>query len=142
VIRISKKVDYGIIILTHLALNPEAACSAREIARRYGVSYALVANLLKALATAGWVASARGMRGGYRIKRPPGEITLDELIEAIEGPYRFADCAGGPGEPICSVQTCPACDVVRRVHQEIRKTLKGVSIADLAGIGREKGFRV
>ncbi len=142
-IRISKKVDYAIIILAHLARNTGTASSAREIASRHKVSYALVANLLKTLAATGLVTSERGMRGGYRIAKPAHEISLDELIEIIEGPYRFADCAGAANEPVCSAaSTCPACDVLRRVHGEIRGTLRNVTIADLAGLQAAGGYPV
>jgi Rrf2 family transcriptional regulator, cysteine metabolism repressor len=142
-IRISKKVDYSIIILSHLALHQGAPVSAREIARQYGISYALVANLLKTLAGAGWIVSVRGMKGGYAIRRQAAEVNLDELIEVIEGPYRFADCAGGGLTPSCvTAQNCPACDVIRRVHDEIRQTFRRVTIADLAGHGGKKGFQV
>ncbi len=99
VIRISKKVDYSIIILSHLSLHQGSPSSARGIARKYGVSHALVANLLKRLLASGWVESLRGVRGGYLLVKSPQEITLDELIATIEGPYRFADCAARYAPP-------------------------------------------
>ena len=142
-IRISKKADYAIVVLSHLALAGQTATSARMIAEKYQFSYAMVANLLKALTAAGWVTSQRGIRGGYMIRRNPSDISLDELIEVVEGPYRFADCTCGEMGPCCPVEDlCPARDVVRRVHSQIREILKGVSVAELAGLPQDYKPRV
>ena len=139
-IRISKKVDYAIIVLAHLALHRESPASARRIARAYDISYALVANLLKRLVAAEWVMSLRGVRGGYLLVKSPQEITLDELIATIEGPYRFADCAATNDPNDCPTWSlCPARPVMQRVHNDIRDTLKSVTVAELAGIGPRLG---
>lgn len=92
-LRLSKRTDYGLMAMRHLALLPRGACgSAREIARAHGIPPALMAKLLQRLARRGLVASRHGTKGGYRMARPAAFISLREVIEAIEGPMAVVEC--------------------------------------------------
>src|SRR5437773_8437813 len=88
----NRKVDYGLLILTYLYENSEGGC-AREIAARFGLSRAFVANILKELCQQEFVTSHRGVKGGYILARPTEEISLAELLEALEEPMRLAPCS-------------------------------------------------
>ena len=72
---LTRKTDYALIALTHLAQARERCICAREIAEKYGLPSALLMNLLKQLAQKGLVKSSRGPRGGYTLGAPPGQIT-------------------------------------------------------------------
>ena len=133
----TKKTGYGLIAMVHLAkLANDQVASAREIADRYGIPAALLMNVLKELATAGYVESLRGARGGYRLALRPQDLTLADVITSLEGPIRQSECvtdeAGEDGE--CSCQTmarCPNIDPVHRVQRKINDFLKKVTLADI-----------
>jgi FeS assembly SUF system regulator len=108
--RISKLADYGVSLLAALAadLGGEPH-TARGLACRVGLPLPTVSKILKALSRQGLLVSHRGVRGGYVLARPPGEITVAEIIRALEGPIGMTECAAsGSGscakEPSCGVR--------------------------------------
>lgn len=140
---LTRKTDYGLIALSHLAANQGRVVSAREIAAKYRVPLALLMNLLKLCAGAGLVESVRGARGGYRLGKPADQITLVELVEAIEGPLRLSQCHGltepqgniqpADKEPSCQVGSCcPVRVAVNNVHMRLQGFLSEMTIADVA----------
>jgi len=134
---LTKKTGYGLIAMTHLArLEQGEVSSAREIAERFGVPASLLMNVLKELAAGGYVESVRGARGGYRLARPAEEITLADLVAAVEGPIRLAECvtdlAGDDAECTCQLMArCPIADPVHRVHRRLNDFLKKVTLAEI-----------
>ncbi len=134
---LTKKTGYGLIAMTHLAgLADGEVSSSREIADKFGVPISLLMNVLKELCASGYVESVRGSRGGYRLTRRPEEISLADLVTAVEGPIRLAECvtgdvADGTGA-ICKVMDrCPIADPVHRVHRKLRDFLKNVTLAEI-----------
>src|SRR5206468_8309933 len=99
-IRLSKRTDYGFLAIQLLISVPSGEYrSAREIAARHNIPPALMAKLLQRLARKGLVASHHGIKGGYQIARPASQITPREVVEALEGPVKTADCRhASPGE--------------------------------------------
>ena len=93
-------VDYGILVLTEIARR-NACVSTTELAAAYGVSATIVAKVLKKLARAGLVTSERGSRGGYRLARPAGEVTLRAIVTALEGPISLTFCSSGTSSGRC-----------------------------------------
>src|SRR5437764_7208385 len=87
----SRKVDYALLILAYLDRKTEGGC-AREIADRYGLSKGFVANILKLLCHKGFVASHRGVKGGYVMRRSASDINLAELMVALEEGFHLAEC--------------------------------------------------
>src|SRR4051794_23260368 len=96
-LNLTKRVDYGLIALTHLALHREKRLSAREVAQVYGLSQPLLANVFKELARLGFVRSVRGTKGGYELAQEPREIPVGRLVESLEGPVRLTECIGSDG---------------------------------------------
>ncbi|MFA6133002.1 MAG: Rrf2 family transcriptional regulator [Phycisphaerae bacterium] len=134
---VTKKTEYALVAMAHLAaLGNEQVASAREIAGLFGISQSLLMNVLKQLASAGYVESTRGSRGGYRLSRLPEEINLADLVTAIEGPLRQSDCIlGSMGDHQCSgsaMASCPVADPVHRVQRKLRDFLKNVTLAEIA----------
>src|SRR5438128_1318333 len=104
---LSRKTDYALLILLHLHQKREGA-SAREIADNFHLSRAFVANILKELCQKGFVASHRGVKGGYALARPAEEVRLVELIESLDDPFRFAMCNTSVPDDGCSLfHACP-----------------------------------
>jgi Rrf2 family protein len=134
----TKKTGYGLIAMTHLAKLPEGdLASAREIAEHYGIPQALLMNILKELAAAGYVKSVRGSHGGYCILKPADEVNFVGLMEVLEGPMKLADCvnekvAEGLETGKCELyESCPISDPIHRVHRKIRDFLSGLTLADV-----------
>ena len=104
-LRISKKADYAVYLLGTIAgqgaypggTAEDSVVSAHAAARRVGLSKSVVANLLKDCARHGLLESVRGLRGGYRLCLPPSEVSLGQILEAVEGPSSFVDCCPDPG---------------------------------------------
>ena len=133
---LTKKTGYGIIAITHLArLDGGGVASAREIANLFGVPAALLMNVLKQLAAAGYIESVRGARGGYRLARRLDKITLADLVEAVEGPVRLSDCLADPNKhdecTLTTMANCPISDPVHRVQRKLNDFLKKITLADL-----------
>jgi len=134
---LTKKTSYGLIAMTHLAtLADDQMASAREIASRFSIPPALLMNVMKELAAAGYVESTRGAHGGYRLARQPADITLADLVTALEGPIRASACLNdthASDEMTCDVDRCPIANPIHRVHRKLRDFLKTVTLADIVG---------
>jgi Rrf2 family protein len=133
--RISAKVDYGIRALTELALvegQQEGPVRREQIRAAQDIPVAFLENILLELKRAGIVASVRGQRGGFRLARPAAEITLAEVIRAIEGP--LASVRGIRPEELEYAGSAEGLrDVWVAVRASVRSVLERVTIADLVG---------
>jgi FeS assembly SUF system regulator len=89
---LSKLADYGVIIATHLAAHQERQMTAAVLAQETTLPRATVAKILKILAHAGVVAGARGAAGGYRLARNAGEISVVQVVSAIDGSVGVTQC--------------------------------------------------
>ncbi len=94
---ISRRTDYGVRVILHLsALPPSARASTQEIAVRQGIPTPFLAKIVSQLSLAGLVTTYRGAGGGVALSRSPAEITLLQVIEALEGPIRLNRCLVRP----------------------------------------------
>jgi Rrf2 family protein len=131
-LKLSKKADYGLIAVRHLAEQPlSAACSAKEIARRYGIPTELLAKILQRLARNGLLISQHGTNGGYSLARPAREISAFEVIRAIEGPLFITSCVTDKRE--CGQMThCTVREPLKKVNETLIKALSAVTISSLS----------
>lgn len=129
---LSRKVDYALLILAHLYDRTEGA-NGRAIAERYGLSRSFVANILKELASKGLLVSHRGVKGGYALQRSVKEITLADLLEALEEKFQLTLCSEhGPGIDACSLEpSCPVKSPLVEIHRRLTAVLREVTLADL-----------
>ena len=134
-LKLSKKADYGLIAVKHLALHTgEGACSAADIAGAYDISTPLMAKVLQKLARGGVVVSRHGSGGGYVLGRDPSEITALEVINAIDGPLVITSCVTRHGQ--CFQMTkCTVREPLRRVNEGILQLLGTVTISQMADDG-------
>jgi Rrf2 family protein len=132
VIRLTKRTDYGLMAIRHLSLLPGGGYrSAREIAAEHGIPTALMAKLMQRLARKGLVASHHGTKGGYQIARPASQISLWDVIEAIEGPGGLTECQL-PGHGDCPQEnTCTVQSPLRAVQRKIVEVLGRTTLGDL-----------
>jgi Rrf2 family protein len=131
-LRLSKKADYGLMAMKHLAVRGErGASSAREIAELYDIPIELMAKVLQRLVRRGLLASRQGTRGGYELARSPSQISVADVIQAIDGPVAVTACTTEEGQ--CEqFAKCNVRDPLWRVRERILSALGECTIAELA----------
>ncbi len=130
-LKLSKKADYGLIALKHLAQHTHVtSSSAAEIAEHYGISTQLMAKVLQKLARGGLVTAKHGATGGYTLAKDPAHITVLDALNAIDGPQFITSCVTNHGECIQSV-TCTVREPLRRVNETIMHVLSGFTISQM-----------
>jgi FeS assembly SUF system regulator len=132
VIRLSRLADYGIVIMTHMARIPERQQTAPEIGAQTHLPLPMASKILKGLVHAGLMVSHRGAKGGYGLARAARDITVADVIVALEGPIALTACIEhGPGE--CDLEPlCPARANWRRINDAIREALEGITLLEMA----------
>src|SRR5216684_7416679 len=130
--KLSKKADYGLIAVKHLAMHrDEHACSAGEIAEEYGISATLTAKVLQRLARQGVVIAKHGSSGGYQLAKEPGQISALDVITAIDGPVLITSCVTSHGN--CdATEKCSVREPLRRVNESILNVLSAVTISQMS----------
>lgn len=130
-LKLAKLTDYGTLLMTTLALEPDTVRSAQELAARSHVAAPTVAKLLKTLVKRGLVESSRGAHGGYRLARAAAEITVADIVRALEGPIAITACAThGTG---CSIEaSCTSRANWRLIDSAVRQALEAVTLAQMA----------
>ena len=130
-LKLTKKADYGLIALKHLAVNGPGSASAKEIAETYGIPLPLLSKILQKLAKNGFLRSEHGTNGGYKLARDPREITALEVIRSIDGPIVLTACFTEHG--MCShTDKCSVREPLRKVHEGILQLLSNISISDMS----------
>ena len=129
-LRVTKLTDYATVVLTVLAARPGDVLSAAALADTAGLETPTVSNLLKPLAQAGLVTSLRGARGGYRLNRGATEITLIEIVEAMEGPLAMTECSQHDSH--CGIaDQCGVRANWRLINDVVGDALRGVTLAQM-----------
>ncbi len=131
--RLTAKSEYGLLALIDLARAGEAApVSAREIAERQGIPTKFLEQLFVALRRAGIVTARRGAKGGFVLGRDAHDITVLDIVEALEGPLAPTVC---DGDAVCAKSpVCAAATVWGRATQALRDVLGGTTLAGLAQV--------
>lgn len=133
--RMSKLTDYGIILLTYFANDyKRPTYSARRLAELTHLPLPMVSKILKLLVRERLLVSHRGANGGYSLARQPEEITVGEMIGAMEGPIALMECIDTPGN--CKVEAmCPVRHNWYRINYRINETvvraLHGITLSDM-----------
>jgi Rrf2 family protein len=131
VFKLSKKADYGLIALKHLAQHGDESVSAREIASEYRIPAELLAKILQRLARKGLVVSHQGTRGGYVLARDPAKISIVDVVEALDGPIGITPCERGSS---CEqLDKCSVRDPLMAIRSKMVRILGDTSIYELAG---------
>lgn len=129
-LRITKITDYGFNLLVHMAAQDEGLLhNAKDLSAAIDIPLPTVSKVLKILTQGNILKSIQGSKGGYSLARPASEISAVEVIEVIEGPVAITDCSG----PVGCDRNCPVSPSWQKVNGSILKTLKQLSLADMAG---------
>src|SRR5215467_4241638 len=137
-LRLSKKADYALMAMKHLAVRGDrgtgglgGSSSAREIAELYDIPLELMAKVLQRLVRRGLLLSQHGTRGGYQLARVPTQISVADVIQAIDGPVTVTACSTEEGQ--CEqFAKCNVRDPLWRVRERILAALGECTIAELA----------
>src|ERR1700720_4858092 len=131
-LRLSKKADYALMAMKHLAMRGDrGSSSAREIAEQYDIPIELMAKVLQRLVRRGLLVSHQGPHGGYQLVRVPSQISVADVIQAIEGPVTVTACSTDEGQ--CEqFSKCNVRDPLFRVRDKILSALGRCTIAELA----------
>ena len=132
-IRVTKLTDYGIVLMTRLAqLDDQEQTTAPDLSQDIGLPLPTVRKILKVLTIEKLLVSTRGISGGYRLARDPHQITLMDMVTALEGPVAMTDCSSN--EPCaCKIDNCNLGKNWSLINQLLQNTLESYSLAQMAG---------
>ena len=127
-----RNTDYALRLAVNLAKHyGDESLSTRVLAEDEDVSYQLACKLMQKLHAAGLVESNMGPRGGFRLRRGPDKVSIQEVIEAIQGPLRLNRCLLGDG--LCTRQgVCPVREKLSLLQEQMNDYLEGVTLGELA----------
>ena len=126
--QITRQADYAVRAVLHLARNGDKRVATNVIADEQNIPPSFLAKIVSQLSIAGLLHTSRGARGGVTLARDPGEISLLEVIEAIDGPIRLNECVGENGS--CTFdEDCPLRPVWCEAHEQLVGRLKSTNFA-------------
>jgi FeS assembly SUF system regulator len=131
-VRLGKLTDYGLVLMTYIARNHELPLrTARDLAVESRLPLSTVSKLLKQLLQSGLLTSHRGTKGGYILARGPQEISVVEIIAALEGPMALTECSTDV-TGLCNLEPCcPIKTNQQIINQAVRGVLDKITLSDL-----------
>lgn len=132
-VKLGKLTDYGLVLMTCIARTENIASqrTARDLASESKLPLSTVSKLLKELLQSGLLLSHRGTKGGYLLARQPHQISVIDIIAAIEGPMALTECSTDISG-LCNLElSCPIKSNQRVIHQAVRGVLEKITLADL-----------
>ena len=132
--RLTHLADYAVVMMTAAARRGEGErLSATELSEETGVPLPTAQKLMGKLATAGLLKSSRGVGGGFALARPGEQISLADIIEAVEGPIAMTVCSGGEEVSDCALDAhCRVKPHMNIVSNAVRGALGAVTLTELA----------
>ncbi|QQS38031.1 MAG: Rrf2 family transcriptional regulator [Ignavibacteriales bacterium] len=130
-LKLSKKTEYAFMAVKYIALNQNGCCiTAKEISDKYDISYELLSKVLQRLNKHQIVSSFQGAKGGYVLNKSPFELTLIDIIRAIEDDYKITDCMNGKGttDDCRHVECCTIRDPLLKVQKEIERVFSQTTL--------------
>ncbi len=135
--RVSTRGRYGVRLMVALALNyGNGSALLKDISRREGISEKYLGQIILPLKSAGLVSSQRGSRGGYALARAPDQVTVKDVVEAVEGKIAAVLCVEDP-QACARASSCVATRVWRKLSDDIEVSLASFTLAGLAREARE-----
>jgi Rrf2 family protein len=129
-LRFTKRADYGLMAMHYIAVHdPVGTVSAKRIAEEFSIPPELMAKILQRLAKRGLIESQNGPKGGYTLSRRPAEITVGEVIRALEGPINIVSCLEDSDCP--QMERCNLRRPVQKIQAAITQMLDTMSLAEL-----------
>ena len=129
-LKITRKVEYGLIAVRHLKENSENLIPANEISSSYGIPKEILAKTMQKLAKANIIKSVKGPYGGYKAMDKSSSTTLNDFFEILEGPTAIMDCyfdSGCDHLTSCNIRT-----PINKINDSIRNLFEKLTLADIA----------
>lgn len=129
--RISKLTDYSTVVMSYLAREPDKTHNARDIMAHTSIALPTISKILKMLARAGLLRSHRGMNGGYSLALPPAQISIAQILAAMEGHLGLTECSTHNSH--CSIESlCHIRNNWRSITHLVHDALTNITLADMA----------
>ncbi len=130
--QITRAGEYAVLGASYLARNgADHVVMIEEVGRSEDIPRSFLAKIFQTLTRAGIVRSQRGVRGGFKLARDPAQITILEILEAVEGKIALQRCLEEPTQ--ChKVEACTLCDIFEEAQHRMREVFQHTSLADLA----------
>jgi len=131
--KLSKKVEYGLIAMKHIALGGEKSpCSAKEIASHYKIPYDLLSKILQKLKKQNLLSSVQGTNGGYVLSEKPKNISLATIFNAIEGFEYILDCGTGEDPNLCKLyDTCVLSAPLQKIQRQLNIYFNSTKLSEI-----------
>jgi FeS assembly SUF system regulator len=125
-LKMSKLVDYGIVLLTYMGTHGSAKpYNAKDLAEATALPVAMVGKILKAFTRGGLLRSQLGAKGGYSLMRNPEQVSVADIVVALEGPIALTECLSEQA-PSCVIQVlCPTRNHWKQINRTVREALDG-----------------
>ncbi|TNF71265.1 MAG: SUF system Fe-S cluster assembly regulator [Acidobacteria bacterium] len=130
-LRITKQADYGIVLLTRMAADPERLFTASGLAAEAGLPHPIVSKVLKLLVRGGVLSSHRGVKGGYTLDRSAEEITVFDIVTVLEGPIAITECIDDSPSECSQEPHCPVRGNWQRINRAIQLALEDITLAEM-----------
>jgi Rrf2 family protein len=132
-VRLSKRVEYGLIAIGHIAKKPHGdLATTKEIAQMYHIPFELLAKVLQRLTKGGLILSTQGVHGGYMLAGDPSRIPVSVIINAIEGKVPVLVECMSKGPESCGVFTvCTIKSPLGKVQANIEKAFNSMTLAEI-----------
>ena len=132
-IKLSRMADYGVVLMTQFARDADTMKTAPDMALASGLPAPTVSKILKMLTQGGLLDSQRGIKGGYSLARDPADISVADIIGALDGPIALTECMTGDGV-LCEIEAlCPTRTNWKKINDVLTTALSSVTLAEMAG---------
>lgn len=132
-LRLTNFADYAVVLMRQLAQGENTRLSAQELSTASGVPLPTVSKVLNAMGQRGLLASHRGLKGGFTLARPADEISVADIIEAVDGPIELTHCSDGSCEPDCNIaDICGMRPHWARINSAVREGLVSVTLSSIS----------
>ncbi len=131
-IRLTNLADYGVVLMCRMAKAPQDLHSAFQLSQETGIPVPTVSKILGSLSKGGLLNSQRGLKGGFRMTRKPRDVSMSDIIEAIDGPIALTNCIEkGPGD--CCYETgCSMRPHWQVINGAVKNALSGISLDEVS----------
>ncbi len=131
-IKFSRKIEYGILALQYIALNPERVVSAKEISERLGIPFEFLSKTLQQLMKKNLIISQQGLKGGYVLSKKAKDISLMDVINALEGNASIVECFILKNGLSCErLENCSIRNPMTKIQSKLTKVLNATTLEEV-----------
>lgn len=131
-LKLTKKIDYGLMAIAYIAGNyGERVVNTKEIAETYNIPVELLAKILQRMVKGGLITSLSGPKGGYSLSTSPSNITIAQIIEALEGDLNILSCSEETNSKCYQFDRCNIRTPMQKLEYRILELLNNTTLEEL-----------